>query len=87
MNDRFTTHAGGLTAPASHAFVASPHDSTELSEVTRALYVGGAGNLSLVMQSGATVTLAGVAGGTLLPLRVRQVRATGTTATSLVGLV
>ena len=42
MNDRFTTHAGGLTAPASHAFVASPHDSTELSEVTRALYVGGA---------------------------------------------
>lgn len=86
MPDRFSAHAAGLTAPASHAFAATAHDSTELNEVTRALYVGGAGSLALVMESGAAVTLSG-AGGRLLPLRVRQVKATGTTATALVGLV
>jgi hypothetical protein len=38
------------------------------------------------MLSGETVTLAGVLGGAIYPLRVAQVLATGTTATGLVGL-
>lgn len=87
MNDRFNALSRGLTAPASHGFAVTPHDATELSEVTRALYVGGAGAVAVVLESGASVTFSGVAGGTVLPLRLRQVRATGTTATHLVGLV
>lgn len=87
MSDRFNTLSRGLTAPANHAFAVTPSDSTDLSEVTRALYVGGAGAVAAVMESGASVTFSSVAGGTVLPLRLRQIRATGTTATNLVGLV
>lgn len=87
MSDRFDTFSGGLTAPASHGFAVTPHDANELAEVTRALYVGGAGAVAVVLASGASLTLSGIAGGTILPLRLRQVRATGTTATNLVGLV
>ena len=61
-------------------------DTAELARVTRALYVGGAGNIAVVMADRTTVTFAGVPAGTVLPIRVRQVRATGTTATNLVGL-
>jgi len=87
MPDRFHTLSPGLDAPASHGFAVTPHDSNDWSEVTRALYVGGAGALAVVLASGASVTLSGIAGGTILPLRLRQVKATGTTATLLVGLV
>lgn len=87
MPDRFQTHAPGLEAPASHGFAITPSDSDALTEVTRALYVGGAGAVAIVLASGASVTLSGIAGGTILPLRIGQIRATGTTATSLVGLL
>lgn len=87
MTDRFDTFSSGLDAPASHGFAIAPHDVTELAEVTRALYVGGAGAVAVVLASGASLTFSGIAGGTVLPLRLRQVRATGTTATQLVGLV
>lgn len=53
---------------------------------TRALWVGGAGDLSLVF-AGTTgsVTIAGVAAGTLLPFQVVQVL-DATTATNIVAL-
>lgn len=87
MPDRFQTLSPGLEAPASHGFAITPSDSDALIEVTRALYVGGAGAIAVVLSSGASVTLSGIAGGTILPLRLSQVKSTGTTATSLVGLV
>ncbi len=40
----------------------------------------------MVMAGGGTVTLAGVPGGALLPLRPRRVRASGTSATQIVAL-
>lgn len=86
MQDRFETAGPGLDSPAAHAFAIVPSDSAELSEATRALYIGGAGSLNVMLLSGATVSLSGVAGGSLLPLRLRQVLASGTTATGLVGL-
>jgi hypothetical protein len=86
MTDRFNSRAEGLTAPARHGFAITPADGADLGELTRALYVGGAGNITLVMASGAELLLSGVPAGSLLPLRVRRVKATGTTATALVGL-
>jgi hypothetical protein len=47
--------------------------------------VGGAGDLSVKMNSGNTVTVVGVAAGTLLPFQVIQVLA-ATTATSILAL-
>lgn len=71
--------------------VVTPHDSTDLSFVTRGLWVGGAGNISVEMydpQSVATKTLViqGVQAGTLLPIRIERVNSTSTTATLMVAL-
>lgn len=55
-------------------------------QITSAIWVGGAGNLAVTMVSGAALTLTAVAAGSLLLLRCTQVKATGTTATLLIGL-
>ncbi|MDB5622018.1 MAG: hypothetical protein JWR39_581 [Devosia sp.] len=87
MTDRFENHAKGLNSPASHAFPIIPHDAEPLIESTRALYVGGGGTLSVVLVSGAEVVFANLGNGALLPIRVAQVKSSGTTATQLLGLV
>ena len=87
MSDPFASHAASLTAPAADGFQITPTDGSDLSQTTRAIYVGGPGNLSLVLHSGASITLTGVPAGSLLPLRIKKVAATGTTATALVGLL
>lgn len=87
MPDRFESMAGGADSPATHGFAIVPSDSTDLPEVTRAIYVGAPGAVTLVLLSGAELTLAGVAAGTVLSLRTRRLKATGTTAGALVGLV
>ena len=86
MIDMFKTHARSLTSPPEDAAVIVPGDASDaLSHVTRALYVGGTGDLALLMQGGATVVLRGVPSGSFLPLRVRQVLASGTSADGIVG--
>ena len=64
----------------------TPSDSVALTNVTRAIWVGGAGAIAVILQNGATVTLSGVPAGTMLWLRASQVKATGTTATLIVAL-
>lgn len=80
----------GFDAPAHGAVAVTPNNDTDLTTNTRGLYVGGAGNLVVVMASEAnaatTVTFTGVAAGTVLPIRVRRVKSTNTTATSIVAL-
>ncbi|MDF2732197.1 MAG: hypothetical protein K0S92_828 [Desertimonas sp.] len=45
----------------------------------RGIWVGGSGNLDVqLIHGGATVTIPGVIGGTLLPLRVKQIMNTST---------
>lgn len=86
MADIFEDHTLGLTSPAVSGASVTPSDSLPLSQVTRALYVGTAGDLAVELASGAQVTLAGVGGGAIQPLRVRRILATGTTASNLVAL-
>jgi hypothetical protein len=47
------------------------------------VYVGGAGNLKVTMASGTTLTLEGVLAGSILPIQVQQIFATGTDATNI----
>lgn len=76
----------GLTSPADNIVAITPSDSTDLVNVSRAIYVGGAGNLVVTPYGGGSnVTLAVVAGA-VLPIRVSRVLSTGTTATGLVNL-
>lgn len=87
MADRFSDSSSSIIGPAAHAFPITPSDSAVLAETTRGIYCGAGGDIVATMLSGAVVTLANVAAGTLLPLRATKVAATGTTANGLVGLV
>lgn len=74
------------TDSAGRAVAVTPADGTDFTNVSRAIYVGGAGDLSVVTLGGDTVTFSAVAAGSLLPIRVRRVRSTGTTATLILNL-
>ena len=74
------------TQSASTVIAVTPNDDTVLQNGIRALYVGGAGNVSVVTAGGQTVTFSGVAAGSILPVRVTRVRATNTTATLILAL-
>ena len=87
MYDRFSTSNPSLSGPASSGFQIVPDDDDDLSEATRGLYIGQSGDLALTTVSGADITLKAVPAGSLLPIRVRRVLASGTTASDIVGLV
>jgi hypothetical protein len=76
--------------PATKALAITPNDGADLAFATRGIYIGGFGNLRVDMQGhadgGAAVTFVGLSAGTVLPVRVSRVYATGTTAINLVGL-
>lgn len=79
--------AGTIEGPAIRAAAVTPSDSTDLTFVTRGLYVGAGGDVSVDMaETGTSIVFVGVPTGTLLPVRVKRVRSTGTTATSIVAL-
>ncbi len=84
--DPFALHPSLLDSPASRAVAVTPSDSTNLTEVSRGLWIGGGGSISVVMLGGGTVSFTGIAAGTLLPIRVSRVNQTGTTATGIVSL-
>lgn len=86
-DDRFNSYAASLNAPAFTATAITPSDSTDLGFTCRAVYVGTAGNLAVRMKGSATtVTFVNCAAGSILPLRLDRVLATGTTASSLIAL-
>lgn len=85
MADAYEKFSTGLSSPLRGAFSITPNDTTELTNVTRALYVGGSGDIVVVFEDGSEVTLKNLQAGVWHPMRVRQVKATGTTATDIVG--
>lgn len=72
-------------SPAWRAVVVTPSTSP-LARVTRALYVGGAGNVNVTMYGGGDCLFSGVPAGTILPIRVTHVLSTNTTATLIVAM-
>jgi hypothetical protein len=85
--DRFTLYSQSLNSPIGFVFDVVPSDTVDLQEITRALYIGGAGNVRVAAKYGGTVTYKNVAAGQRLPIRAVRVLATGTTATSIIGEV
>lgn len=74
-------------SPAEHCFAIAPSDSEDLAQATKAIYVGTGGDLSIVpLGSNDPVILRNVIGGSVLDLRIRAIRESGTTAADLVGL-
>ena len=85
--DKFDHLADGLTAPSEDTFAVTPDDTAELPQITKALYVGAGGDITLRASRSESDTLfRNVPSGATLDVRVRAVRATGTNASDLIGL-
>lgn len=82
----FSNRAAGLDSPPAYAFTITPDDTADLARPTRGLMIAGAGDVTVVMEGGDTVTLPGLLPGVQYAVRVRRVLATATTASGLVGL-
>jgi hypothetical protein len=71
----------------SHAVAVTPSDSTPLASPARALFIGGAGTLTVDTAGGETsVLFSAVPAGATITLQVTKVHATGTSATGVVAL-
>lgn len=75
---------GGLVIPGVGAFTITPGNA--LVKNTRAVYVGGAGNMAVTMSDGTSVTFVGLLAGLMYPLQLSAVAAGGTTAFNLIGV-
>ena len=79
--------AGGVDWPATRALAVTPSDTVDLTWISRALYVGVAGDVKVDMaDSGTGIVFKAVPAGTFMPIRAKRVYATGTTATNLVAI-
>ena len=83
--DRFANLSDAPDFSAKSILAITPNDSTDLAFVTKALYVTADGNISIIAQEDADPVTLPVTAGQIIPIRVKRVRATGTTAT-VVGL-
>jgi hypothetical protein len=77
-----------LGEPYASAAAVTPDDGNDLPNgLTRAVYIGGAGDVTVNMAStGTAITFKAVPVGTVLPIRAARVKATGTTATLILAL-
>lgn len=78
--------AASSNGPASRIAPVVPNDAADLPEgLTRGLFVGSAGSVSIIDETGAVAEL--LSGDSQYhPLRVRRVRASGTTAVAILAL-
>ena len=70
----------------SGGFAITKSDTLNFGRVTKGIFVGGAGNMVVVMADGTELTLTGCLVGTVYELRAIRVNSTNTTATLMVGL-
>lgn len=75
------------SGPATSARTITISDTTSYSPPFRGVYVGGTGDLAVMMaQDNVAVTFKAVPAGSLLPICVSQILSSGTTATLIVGV-
>lgn len=90
MADKFSAHTDAPIQPARRGVAVTPHDSNQLTDVPKALFIGGAGATGTLVCRGvddtSDVTFVGLAAGSVLPFRAVLVKATGTTCTNIVAL-
>lgn len=76
-----------MTAPAQDAFAITPSNSANFNIAARAIYVGVGGDITLVTPANNVVLFVAVPQGTVLPVTCIRINSTGTSASSLVGLI
>lgn len=84
----FFAESDSIMSPAIKLVSITPNDSTDLTTAVRSIYVGVGGDVCLIDTAGNTVTHIGAPqGGYIGPFSVARVKATGTTASGLIGYV
>jgi hypothetical protein len=63
-----------------------PNDAANLAKVANSLYIGGAGDVHVLMANGADIIFTGMLAGVVYRISAKKVFATGTTATNIVAL-
>lgn len=73
------------TTPSDDFIEVTPSDTVDFPQrkLTKAIYVGTAGNVAAVRPDGTAVVFTGVPSGAILPIRCRRINATGTTASTI----
>lgn len=85
--DRMDIDRRDPTVSAGSASEITTNDVTDILGGSRALYVGGNGDVRVLLERDSTpVTFVGVVAGSVLPIRARRVYTTGTTAAYIVAL-
>jgi hypothetical protein len=74
------------TGSSSKTQVISKSDTVNFPFVTRAIYVGGTGTMTVVHADGTTTLFSALPAGTILPVECIRVNETGTDATLMVAL-
>jgi hypothetical protein len=73
--------------PPTQAAAVTPSDTVDLTYATTRVWIGGAGDIQVTFADNAAATvIAAVPVGTMLPIRVRRIWSTNTTATNIVAL-
>ncbi len=86
MHNPFENRTSSLSGPATDLVPVVPDDVTEMTDVAIAIYVETGGQLSLLTARNGNRTIS-VADQSILPVGVRRVNATGTTATGIHAMV
>lgn len=87
FKELYAGNVAGADWPADNFAAVTPHDTNELSFVTRGLMVGAAGNVKVDGgRGGVAVVLPALQPGVVYPFRVKKIYATDTTATGIVAL-
>lgn len=90
MADKYSGFVSSVSDPARKAVAVVPADGADLTDVPTSLYVGSAGDLTMIgvdaPPAATGVTWKNVPAGTLLPFRPRRILATGTSAANILAL-
>lgn len=86
MVDKYEGQQPGLTSPGIDATPIVPNDNQDLTTISRALYVGSAGDVRVQLVNGSEAVFQSMTPGAFYPLRIRRVFATGTTAGGLISV-
>ena len=75
-----------MSEPFNRAETLTPDDANELTIVTRSIMVNVGGDVVVIFNDDTTSVTLTLQAGVVYPFRVKQILATGTTATGIIGL-
>lgn len=86
MGDSFKNLGDSPEFSARRLAAVTPHDTNELTFVSKALFIGVGGNISIIAADDTDAVVISVLANTILPIRARIVKSAGTTASGIVAL-